>query len=81
MDGGGSDLLKGDGGNDDIWADQDKSSSNPGEDTVEGGKGNDTIHIDDGFKDTIDCGPGTDEVWFDQNIDKVAANCEKQHPV
>ena len=34
---------------------------------------------EDGFKDTIDCGSGTDEVYFDQNLDKVAANCETRY--
>ena len=78
---GGSDLLSGGDGNDTIWALGDKSASNPGEDTVKGGKGNDLISSVDGFKDTIDCGRGKDDVTFDQNLDKVAANCEKQHSV
>jgi len=54
--------------------------SNPGQDTIKAGKGNDIVEAEDGYKDTIDCGSGTDEVYFDQNIDQVAANCEKQHP-
>jgi Ca2+-binding RTX toxin-like protein len=78
---GGDDLLVGGGGNDTIYANGDKLASNPGEDTVKGGKGNDLINSVDGFKDTMDCGRGKDDVTFDQNLDKVAANCEKQHPV
>jgi Ca2+-binding RTX toxin-like protein len=81
IDNGGSDLLVGGGGNDTIWAMGDKSATNPGEDTIKGGKGNDLINSVDGHKDTIDCGGGKDDVTFDQNLDKVAANCEKQHPV
>jgi hypothetical protein len=52
---------------------------NPGQDTIKAGKGNDFIEAEDGYKDTIDCGSGTDEVYFDANLDQVAANCEKQH--
>jgi Ca2+-binding RTX toxin-like protein len=66
-------------GTDTIYANGDKSASNPGEDTVKAGKGNDIIRTDDGFKDIIDCGAGTDEVTFDKALDKVAANCEKRH--
>jgi Ca2+-binding RTX toxin-like protein len=79
IDGGGSDLLKGSGGNDLIYANSDKLASD--QDTVLAGKGDDTIHANDGYQDDINCGSGKDEVTFDQNIDKVAANCEKQHPV
>ena len=78
---GGNDHLLGGGGNDVIAAIEGGGSNNPGEDSVKGGKGNDIIHADDGFKDTIDCGPGKDEVTFDAGLDKVAANCEKRHPV
>ena len=71
----------GGGGNDWFYANADKLASNPGEDTVKAGKGNDIIKAVDGHKDTIDCGSGTDEVTFDKNLDQVAANCEKQQPV
>jgi hypothetical protein len=31
----------------------------------------------DGFKDSLDCGPGNDEAWINVKIDKdVAVNCE-----
>jgi Ca2+-binding RTX toxin-like protein len=72
-------LLVGGGGNDTIYSNGDKFASNPGEDIVKGGKGSDIIGAEDGFKDTIDCGPGKDEVTFDAGLDKVAANCEKRH--
>jgi Ca2+-binding RTX toxin-like protein len=78
---GGDDLLVGGGGNDTIWANGDKVASNPGEDTIKGGRGNDLINSADGFKDTIDCGSGKDEVTYDQNLDVVRANCEKQTAV
>ena len=80
-DGGGSDLIVGGSGNDAISANADQTFSNPGEDTIRAGKGNDLIEAEDDHKDTIDCGPGIDEVYFDQGLDKVAANCEKQHPL
>jgi hypothetical protein len=59
---------------------QTRPSATPGQDTIKAGKGNDIVEAEDGYKDTIDCGSGTDEVYFDANLDQVAANCEKQHP-
>jgi Ca2+-binding RTX toxin-like protein len=78
--GGGSDLLVGGGGNDVIFA-KEGTSWTPGEDTVKAGKGDDEIEADDGYKDFIDCGSGTDKVTFDKNLDKIADNCEKRHEV
>jgi Ca2+-binding RTX toxin-like protein len=31
-------------------------------------------------KEIVDCGAGTDEVWFDEGVDVVKANCEIKHP-
>jgi hypothetical protein len=72
---GGSDLLSGGDARDFIEAIE--NSNNPGEDTVYGGGGNDFINAIDGIKDTINCGKGAkDRVYYDENIDTVANNCE-----
>ena len=43
-----------------------EESDNPGEDTVRGSRDQDSIDAVDGFKDTIFCGRGVDEVFFDK---------------
>lgn len=77
---GGSDTLVGGGGQDNIFTTEFPSSS-PGVDTVRAGAGNDGIDAVDGFKDLINCGTGdSDLVYFDQGLDEVASNCERQRP-
>jgi WD40 repeat protein len=59
----------------------------PGPDVIEGtpregdvilaGLGNDRIHAGDGHTDTVDCGPGRDEVWADP-LDRLS-HCEVVH--
>jgi Ca2+-binding RTX toxin-like protein len=51
----------------------------PGEDAVEGGRGNDEIDARDGFGDLIDCGEGDDTVFFDVRLDAVE-DCEELNP-
>ncbi len=77
---GGSDNL--DGGTDSDTIEARELSSRKGTDTVKGGSGwgRDLIYADDGAVDKIDCGDGTDEVYFDSGIDVVAANCENRFP-
>jgi RTX calcium-binding nonapeptide repeat (4 copies) len=75
---GGSDYLRGGRGDDLI--DATEESDNPGKDTVRGSRGQDVIDAVDGFKDTIFCGRGEDEVSFDKGLDVVADNCEIQNP-
>lgn len=55
----GNDWIKGGNGRDRIWA----------------GPGKDEIHVDDGNKDFVDCGPGTDIVYADPR--DVLVNCER----
>ncbi|HEX5699248.1 MAG TPA: hypothetical protein VFX77_01265 [Rubrobacter sp.] len=75
---GGSDYLRGGRGDDLI--DATEESDNPGRDTVRGSRDQDLIGAGDGFKDTIFCGRGEDEVFFDRGLDVVADNCEIQNP-
>jgi Ca2+-binding RTX toxin-like protein len=75
---GGSDYLRGGRGDDLI--DAREGSANPGRDTARGSRNQDTIGAVDGFKDTIFCGRGEDEVFFDRGLDVVADNCEIQNP-
>jgi Ca2+-binding RTX toxin-like protein len=75
---GGSDYLRGGRGADLI--DATEQSNNPGKDTVRGSRGQDSIDAVDGFKDTIFCGRGVDEVFFDKGLDVVAENCELRRP-
>jgi hypothetical protein len=77
---GGNDVLNGGKGTDTIFGGNgnDKITGGPGTDKLYGGPGNDTINAADGTKDTIDCGPGTDNVAADK-IDTVAKNCEHVH--
>jgi hypothetical protein len=75
---GGSDYLRG--GRGDDLMDATEESENPGEDTVRGSRGQDSIDAEDGFKDTIFCGRGEDEVFFDKGLDIVADNCELRNP-
>jgi Ca2+-binding RTX toxin-like protein len=67
--GAGNDYLDGGPGNDTIIG-------GPGHDTILGGPGNDVIRAQDGVRDRIDCGKGTDTVYADR-VDVVARNCEK----
>lgn len=76
---GGDDLLDGGFGFDRI--DARELSTNAGVDTVLGGVAGDTIHAEDGHGDDIDCGSGVDEVFFDEDVDFVASNCETRHPL
>jgi hypothetical protein len=84
LSGGGSDLLKGGPSIDEIDAhDNFNLVTNPGEDTVFGGWGNDDItRAEDGFKDTVDCGEGSlDRVLgYDERLDEISSNCEIVFP-
>jgi RTX calcium-binding nonapeptide repeat (4 copies) len=76
---GGSDLLRG-GGRADFINAADVDTENPGEDTVEAAGGKDEIIAQDSFFDTIDCGEKVDTVFFDEELDQVAENCEILNP-
>ena len=70
---GGSDKVYGGGGGDAInayfWDTQGST------DYSYGGGGNDTISAQDNNRDIINCGKGTDRVFYDEGIDTITA-CE-----
>jgi Ca2+-binding RTX toxin-like protein len=74
------DDIYGEAGNDDLGggADNDDVYGGPGNDSLLGHAGNELVHAWDGqFDNTIDCGPGTDDVAHrDAGIDVPAVNCE-----
>ena len=75
---GGGDTVEGGKGNDTIYA----SFGDPGGGTEYsyGGIGDDTIVADgDGNVDIINCGPGTDTVYYDPTLDTVKG-CEVKNP-
>lgn len=85
------DFLDGGGGNDELLGGQDGDTvngvagndliaGNQGNDRLSGGTGNDRIEAADGRRDTINCGPGpNDVVVFDARIDRFA-DCEILEP-
>ncbi len=76
---GGDDVIRGGAGDDNI------TDLAPGDaDAVFGGKGNDTIDVEEsngqiaGGADVVDCGDGKDTVFL--NPDDTAKNCERKNP-
>ncbi len=61
-----------------------------GSDKIIGGDGDDFIHTGevkvarrtypDGLRDYVNCGLGTDVVWYEKGIDVLRRNCEEKHP-
>jgi Ca2+-binding RTX toxin-like protein len=76
----GNDTISGGGGGDTII---DNLDTVPDIDTINGGKGNDIIDVREGDlndeQDTVDCGPGTDTIFFDAT--DLRANCEIFNPI
>jgi Ca2+-binding RTX toxin-like protein len=84
--GGGWDIIKGGPGNDTISGGNgpDRISGGPGNDHItgglypdrlSGGSGNDWIDAADGYRDSVDCGPGNDTIVTAKPGDKIK-NCE-----
>ena len=77
------DMLKGKDGSDTLNAgnDDDKAKGGGGRDTVMGGPGDDILRgashggINDGVRDVIDCGEGTDTVYYVPGQDSIS-DCE-----
>lgn len=65
---GGNDRLSGSGGDDEIYG-------NGGSDRVNGNNGDDRLMVDDGNRDVVRCGSGTDYVYADVR-DTVYYGCE-----
>jgi hypothetical protein len=75
---GGGDLLSGGIGRDYIYAVE--HSNEPGEGTVKGGRGDDSIDAIDKTRDTIDCGAGVkDRVYYDRDLNTIQG-CEIARP-
>lgn len=66
-----NDVLKGGLGADTVYGDNPEVPTETGDDTID---------VRDGEKDTVDCGPGTDTVFFDEGIDSVTNTCENRNP-
>jgi Ca2+-binding RTX toxin-like protein len=85
---GGDDMIKGGGGSDKIYGElgNDRVKGSQGADFVSGGEGDDLVRaglhdrVNDGVRDVLDCGPGTDTVYFVNGQDKVMDNCEIRNP-
>jgi hypothetical protein len=67
----GPDMVYGGEGNDIVI-------SYPGENTISGGPGNDSIRAANGVGDTIDCGKGDDTVEYNEGVDIVFSGCERK---
>ena len=75
--GGGSDTAYGGRGSDEFLLGIGDSAGTT--DRGYGGGGNDTIEANDGNVDVIDCGKGTDRVYYDVGTDTIK-NCEIKNP-
>ena len=84
---GGDDRIWGYRGSDRLYAgaDDDRVDGGLGDDRIDGalgsdvllgGPGNDTLLAKDGYRDTLDCGPGRDVAAVDRR-DRVIRNCER----
>jgi hypothetical protein len=75
------DYVHGGMGDDEMWGHQ----ATGGVDRFYGEDGNDWIVVSQGerpaVKAIVDCGPGFDEVRFDEGVDVVRDNCETKNPV
>lgn len=75
----GSDEIYGDEGNDTI----DDNGPAVDLDIIYADEGNDTINVYEAGTpgvDTVSCGPGTDRVFFNEDEDVIARNCEIKNP-
>ena len=78
----GDDTLHGNQGNDKVVGrgGKDRVAGGLHRDALLGGSANDTIRAADGYHDTVDCGPGTnDTAYIDVTLD-TRKNCENVNP-
>jgi Tol biopolymer transport system component len=66
---GGADLLLGGGGPDEI-------TGGTGPDRVDAGRDNDVVHVRDGRRDTVACGPGRGDIVIADRLD-ILRDCER----
>ena len=84
----GEDFIKGGLGDDEVYGQEgnDRIKGNFGEDKVFGGPGDDKVRggshgqANDGARDVLDCGQGTDTVYFTAGVDEVSDDCEILNP-
>jgi Ca2+-binding RTX toxin-like protein len=79
----GRDDIRG-GNGDDVLSggkNPDKIAGDRGSDEMYGGADNDTIYAADGEADYIDCGEGTDDKAFVDQLDTQVFNCETVTPL
>ena len=72
-----ADELYGNRGQDEVRAGngRDRVFGGRGRDALYGGGGNDTMNAQDGYKDNVNCGLGTDTAYVDK-LDRVNVDCE-----
>ena len=72
-----ADELYGNRGQDEVRAGngRDRVFGGRGRDALYGGGGNDTMNAQDGYKDNVNCGLGTDTAYVDK-LDRVNEDCE-----
>jgi Ca2+-binding RTX toxin-like protein len=85
-----NDYIHGQRGNDTIFVSRENLShdyTHSGVDRIYGDMGDDEIfaagnaEVGDSAQEIVDCGPGTDTVYFDEGVDIVdAATCERRFP-
>ncbi|HVX32318.1 MAG TPA: calcium-binding protein [Solirubrobacterales bacterium] len=73
----GADTISGRAGDDHLLGGPgaDRIIGGPGSDLLVGGAGADVIHAEDGERDVVDCGPGTDVAYLDAG--DRATHCER----
>ena len=84
----GDDALKGGDGRDEVYGQEgnDRVKGSGGMDRVYGGPGDDLVRggthdrTNDGVRDVLDCGAGTDTVYFVPGQDRVSSDCEIRNP-
>ncbi len=85
---GGGDALKGGDGRDEVFGGDgnDRVKGSAGMDEVSGGPGDDLVRggtparPNDGARDVLDCGEGTDTVYYVEGQDVVHDDCENRNP-
>jgi hypothetical protein len=67
---------------DEIWGEdgKDQIRAGSGKDYIDTGRYRGLFRNGEGYVDTVDCGSGSDTVYFEKGRDKINANCEIKRP-
>ena len=78
----GNDRVDGQDGDDDLFGGKgnDRVVGGAGADELFGAAENDTVLARDNRRDVVECGRGTDTVFFDRGTDKIQGDCERRNP-